>query len=73
VDFTLDEEQLGLQSAVRDLIAAHADLSVVRTSSKIQMGTATRPPLVADGAQGWPAVLIPPEQGGLGSACSRPR
>jgi acyl-CoA dehydrogenase len=67
VDFTLSEEQVGLQSAVRDLISTHADLSVVRSvvdspdSDGEPAGLWAR---IAD--QGWPAVLIPEEQGGLG-------
>jgi len=67
VDFTLSEEQVGLQSAVRDLITTHTDLSVVRSvvdapdSDGEPAGLWAR---IAD--QGWPAVLIPEEQGGLG-------
>ncbi|HST84738.1 MAG TPA: acyl-CoA dehydrogenase family protein [Kineosporiaceae bacterium] len=67
MEFALDEEQLGLQSAVRDLIAAHSPLDVVRTvvdspqSDGVPAGLWAR---IAD--QGWPAVLIPQEYGGLG-------
>jgi alkylation response protein AidB-like acyl-CoA dehydrogenase len=67
VDFALDEEQLGLQSAVRDLIAAHVDLGVVRSVVEDPEGDGEPAglwPRLA--AQGWPAVLIPEEQGGLG-------
>jgi alkylation response protein AidB-like acyl-CoA dehydrogenase len=67
VDFSLDEEQLGLQSAVRDLIATHADLSVVRAVVDAPDSDGEPPGLWARIAeQGWPAVLIPDEQGGLG-------
>jgi alkylation response protein AidB-like acyl-CoA dehydrogenase len=67
MEFALDEEQLGLQSAVRDLIATHSNLDVVRTvvdspqSDGVPAGLWAR---IAD--QGWPAVLIPEEYGGLG-------
>ena len=67
MDFALDEEQLGLQSAVRDLIATHADLAVVRSVVEDPEGDGEPPGLwrqVAD--QGWPAVLIPEDQDGLG-------
>jgi alkylation response protein AidB-like acyl-CoA dehydrogenase len=67
VDFALDEEQLGLQSAVRDLIATHADLTVVRRVVEDPEGDGEPPGLWRQAAdQGWPAVLIPEDQGGLG-------
>jgi alkylation response protein AidB-like acyl-CoA dehydrogenase len=67
VDFALDEEQLGLQSAVRGLIATHADLAVVRAVVDDPDGDGDPPGLWQRlTAQGWPAVLIPEDQGGLG-------
>jgi alkylation response protein AidB-like acyl-CoA dehydrogenase len=67
VDFTLDDEQLGLQSAVRDLIRTHADLSLVRSVVDDADGDGDPPGLWARLAdQGWPAVLIPEENDGLG-------
>jgi acyl-CoA dehydrogenase len=67
VDFALDEEQTGLQSAVRDLIAAHADLTVVRSVVDDPDGYGDPPGLwarITD--QGWPALLIPEKYDGLG-------
>ena len=67
MDFALTEEQTGLQSAVRDLIATHVDLDVVRSvvdspdSDGDPAGLWAR---IAD--QGWPAVLIPEKHSGLG-------
>jgi alkylation response protein AidB-like acyl-CoA dehydrogenase len=67
VDFSLNQEQLGLQSAVRDLIATHSNLDVVRTvvdtpdSDGEPAGLWDR---IAD--QGWPAVLVSEQHGGLG-------
>jgi alkylation response protein AidB-like acyl-CoA dehydrogenase len=67
MDFALDEEQLSLQSAVRDLIATHADLSLVRSVFEDQDGDGDPPGLWARLAdQGWPAVLVPQEYDGLG-------
>jgi acyl-CoA dehydrogenase len=67
VYFTLDEEQLGLQSAVRDLISTHADLTVVRSVVDDPDGDGDPPGLWSRMAeQGWPALLIPEDQGGLG-------
>jgi alkylation response protein AidB-like acyl-CoA dehydrogenase len=67
VDFTLDEEQLGLQSAVRDLIATHANLSVVRTVVDDPDSDGEPGGLWARiTEQGWPALLVPEEHGGLG-------
>jgi acyl-CoA dehydrogenase len=67
VEFALTEEQLGLQSAVRDLIATHSDLTAVRAvvdSPESDGEPAGLWPRIAD--QGWPAVLVPEEFGGLG-------
>ncbi len=67
MDFTLDDEQLGLQSAVRDLISTHADLTLVRRVVDDPDGDGDPPGLWARLAdQGWPAVLIPEENDGLG-------
>jgi alkylation response protein AidB-like acyl-CoA dehydrogenase len=67
VDFTLDQQQFGLQSAVRDLISAHADLAVVRSTVEDPEGDGDPPGLWSRmAAQGWPAVLIPEDHGGLG-------
>jgi len=69
VDFTLDEEQIGLQAAVRDLISAHADLNVVRTVvDDVDPESDGEPPglWARITEQGWPAVLVPEEHGGLG-------
>ena len=65
--FALNEEQLGLQSAVRDLITTHSNLDVVRgvvdspESDGVPAGLWAR---IAE--QGWPAVLVPEQYGGLG-------
>jgi alkylation response protein AidB-like acyl-CoA dehydrogenase len=67
VEFALDEEQVGLQAAVRDLIATHVDLGVVRSIVDDPDGDGEPPGLWARiTEQGWPAVLVPEEHGGLG-------
>jgi alkylation response protein AidB-like acyl-CoA dehydrogenase len=67
MDFALDEEQLGLQSAVRDLIATHSNLDVVRTVVNSPESDGEPAGLWAQiTEQGWPALLIPEEYGGLG-------
>ena len=67
MDFALSADQLALQSAVRDLIAAHADLTVVRSVVDDPAGDGD-PPGLWDrmAAQGWPAILVPEEYDGLG-------
>ncbi len=67
MEFVLDEEQLGLQSAVRDLIATHAGLDVVRAVVEDGDGDGEPKGLWARTAeQGWPAVLVPEAYDGLG-------
>ncbi len=70
MDFALTQEQLGLQSAVRDLIATHvraAHLDVVRAVVDSPESDGEPAGLWARIAeQGWPAVAVPEEYGGLG-------
>jgi alkylation response protein AidB-like acyl-CoA dehydrogenase len=67
VEFTLDDEQLALQSAVRDLIEAHSGLPVVRAIIDDAEGDGEPAGLWERMAgQGWPALLIPEADGGLG-------
>jgi acyl-CoA dehydrogenase len=71
MEFALTQDQLALQSAVRDLIAARAGLDVVRS---VADDAAADPESAGDpaglwdavAAQGWPAILVPEEHDGLG-------
>ena len=65
--FALTEDQLALQSAVRDLIAGHASLEVARATMEDADGAGDPPGLwqrLVD--QGWTAVLVPEDHDGLG-------
>ena len=67
MDFSLDDEQLALQSAVRDLIKTHVSLDVVRGVVDDPEGNGEPPGLwqrMSD--QGWSAVMVPEEHDGLG-------
>jgi alkylation response protein AidB-like acyl-CoA dehydrogenase len=67
VDFALNEDQLALQSAVRDLISAHAGSDLVRSVFEDPDGDGDPPGLWARlSDQGWPAVLVPLDHDGLG-------
>lgn len=67
MDFALTDDQLSLQSAVRDLIGAKAGIDIVRAVVE-QVDGDGDPPGLWDhmASQGWQAVLVPEEYEGLG-------
>ena len=67
MDFALTREQAALAAAVRDLIAGHADLGMVRAVFDDPDGDGDPAKLWEQlTAQGWTAVLVPERHGGLG-------
>jgi alkylation response protein AidB-like acyl-CoA dehydrogenase len=65
VDFELSEDQLALRKAAEDLLGALAPTSRVRQLGD-QVDHLDRDLWQAMAEQGWPAVEVPAEQGGLG-------